>query len=118
MSGKLLEGRHVAPTTSQVPEIFIFEFSAGETIVDAAVPRSSRVIVRFDDPGLERDPEFDAYSTKIAGGAAALIGGLGSVPSHRIDAELTYLAALWVVGAPGGCAGYILSLVDTTTRLH
>ncbi|MEW7009643.1 ADP-dependent glucokinase/phosphofructokinase [Lentilitoribacter sp. EG35] len=94
VGNKLFEGRHVEPTTSQMPEIFIFEFSAGETIAGTALPRSSRVIVRFDDPGLERDPEFDTYSNKIAGNAAALIGGLGSVPSHRIDAELSYLKGL------------------------
>ncbi|MFA3916706.1 ADP-dependent glucokinase/phosphofructokinase [Ruegeria hyattellae] len=91
---EMVEGRFLSPTAPPEPEIFIFEFSAGETIAAKPIPRSSRIIVRFDDPGLERDREFEHFSANLRQKTVALVGGLGSVPVDRISNELAYLEPL------------------------
>ena len=94
VDGRPAKGRTAPALSPDKPEIFIFEFSAGETIAGRHIPRATRIIVRFHDPGLERDAAFRAYSVANAGGAVALISGLGSVPSGRIGAELSYLQGI------------------------
>ena len=92
--GDTVSGEAIRAETGARPEIFIFEFSRGEIVSGKPLPRSSRFIVRFDDPGLERDEEFVALSNRFAGEATALVGGLGSVAHDRIDVEIAYLREL------------------------
>jgi len=63
-------------------------FRSGQAIDDVIPQRSSRIIVRFHDPGLEHDSEFQSLSVKLASGAGAgLISGFNSIPYDKIDSE-------------------------------
>ena len=51
-------------------------------------PRSSRIIVRFGDPGLETDPEFDALTPSLAARAGTgLVSGFNNVPVAQLSRE-------------------------------
>lgn len=91
---EMVAGYSIAPTTAPRPEIFIFEFSRGDILGGQPLPRSSRIIVRFNDPGLERDDDFVSLSPHFAANTVALAGGLGSVGVDRIGVELDYLGVL------------------------
>lgn len=87
--GRICRPQELAPANEPRPEIFIFEFTAGSSIGAIVPPRSSRVITRFADLGLEHDAEFIALSTRMAGRAgAALISGFSAVDFAQIDFEL------------------------------
>jgi ADP-dependent phosphofructokinase/glucokinase len=87
--GRICRPNELAPANEPRPEIFIFEFTAGSSIGAIVPPRSSRVITRFADLGLEHDAEFVALSSRLAGGAgAALISGFSAVDFAQIDFEL------------------------------
>jgi ADP-dependent phosphofructokinase/glucokinase len=95
--GRICRPNELAPANEPRPEIFIFEFTAGSSIGAIVPPRSSRVITRFADLGLEHDAEFVALSTRRAGGAgAALVSGFSAVDFTQIDVELD--AVLSMVG--------------------
>jgi ADP-dependent phosphofructokinase/glucokinase len=53
------------------PKIFIFEYTAGRAVGAVVPTRSSRIIVRFGDPGVEDDPEFERVSARLARMAGA-----------------------------------------------
>ncbi|APG93062.1 ADP-dependent glucokinase/phosphofructokinase [Sinorhizobium americanum] len=83
--GKLIEADEVTPSPQTVPETFIFEYTAGKTVADVACRRSSRIIVRFIDRGLQNDVEFDSMSTGLASSAAAgLLSGLNDVSFDQL----------------------------------
>jgi hypothetical protein len=87
--GRICRANELAPANEPRPEIFIFEFTAGSSIGAIVPPRSSRVITRFADLGLEHDAEFVALSSRLAGGAgAALVSGFSAVDFAQIDFEL------------------------------
>jgi len=87
--GEICRPNELAPTNEPRPEIFILEFTAGSPIGAIVAARSSRVITRFADLGLEHDAEFVALSARLAGGAgAALISGFSAVDFAQIDVEL------------------------------
>ena len=88
-AGRLCRPSELVSTGEPRPEIFIFEFTAGAPIGAIVPPRSSRIITRFADLGLEHDAEFVALSSRLAGGAgAALISGFSAVDFAQIDFEL------------------------------
>ncbi len=77
--------RHGAP----VAETFIFEFAAGSEIDGSRLARSSRIIVRFADRGIDIDPDFDALTPAIARNASAgLVSGLNNEPLDKLDAAI------------------------------
>lgn len=89
--------RGVVPASSVEPDgeqrapHYIFEFTAGETIGDTTVPRSSRTIVRFEDSPLQRDAAFVAASVERAADAGAgILCGFNEIPSEGVDEELDY----------------------------
>lgn len=84
--GRLIPARQAAPHGERRPDIFIFEYTAGVPVGDIIPPRSSRIIVRFDDPGLERDRDFDALTPSIADSAGAgLVSGFNCEPPDGLD---------------------------------
>ena len=86
--GKALRAAEIMPRGPRQPEIFIIEYTAGQAIGDVTPQRSSRIIVRFHDPGLEHDGDFASLSLKLAPQAGAgLISGFNSIPHERIDSE-------------------------------
>ncbi len=47
---------------------YIFEYTAGRAVAGVIPPRSTRVIVRFGDDGMEEDPDFAEHSVPLARG--------------------------------------------------
>lgn len=87
--GALVRAEDVTPRGGRRPDIFIFEFTAGEPVGDVVPTRASRVIVRFNDPGLEHDPEFDRQTPCLAAEAGAgLVAGFNCVPAGRLGEEI------------------------------
>jgi ADP-dependent phosphofructokinase/glucokinase len=68
------------------PETFIFEYVADTPFGEAIPNRSSRIIVRFADRGLQADEAFDRISASLAPEAAAgLVSGLNDVAPDQIE---------------------------------
>lgn len=87
--GKPVRARDITPRGKRQPEIFIIEYSAGRAVDTVTPKRSSRVIVRFHDPGLQHDRQFETLSVALAGEAGAgLISGFNSIPYDSIDSEV------------------------------
>jgi hypothetical protein len=94
-NGHTRRAAEIVPRGPRQPEIFIIEFTAGRAIDDVTPKRSSRIIVRFHDPGLEHDKQFDTLSVKLATEAGAgLISGFNSIPYDQIDEEVDAVARM------------------------
>jgi ADP-dependent phosphofructokinase/glucokinase len=86
--GKLVPAASVTPAGPQRPDNFILEYTFGVSVGGLMPPRSSRIIVRFGDPGLEHDPEFDALTPNLAAEAGAgLVSGFNNVPQEQLSRE-------------------------------
>ena len=93
--GDIVRAAAAKPSRGERPCVFIFEYTAGMAIGDVVPSRSSRVIVRFADLGLERDDAFDLVSTRMAQQAGAgLVSGFTAVPPENLDVELRRVTAL------------------------
>lgn len=93
--GRLVPARQAVPRGERRPDIFIFEYTAGVPVGDAVPPRSSRIIVRFNDPGLEQDGDFDTLTPTIARSAGAgLVSGFNCEPPERLKAAVDRVFAL------------------------
>ena len=69
-------------TPTKLPHC-ILEFTAGTSCGTLAVPRSSRIILRFGDEPIERDEQFFHMAPALAANAgAALLSGLNSLPNR------------------------------------
>ena len=99
---------------------YIFEFTAGETIDGARVPRSSRTIVRFDHSALQRDEAFVRATTARAGEAGAgILCGFNEIPPERAAEELDYAAGIAAAWRRNGLPLLHLELGDfPTPALH
>lgn len=85
----------VTPTERHIPEIFIFEFTAGKPIGALIPNRSTRIIVRFCDRGIQHDAAFEAVSRKRASTAAAgLLSGLNDEAAENVGAAARHVFAL------------------------
>ena len=93
--GRPVPAREVAPRGAPRPKIYIFEFTAGRPVGAVMAPRSSRIIVRFTDPGLEDDPEFEALSTALAPEAGAgVLSGFSAVGGGDLDGAVARARSL------------------------
>ncbi|MCV3243423.1 ADP-dependent phosphofructokinase/glucokinase [Mesorhizobium robiniae] len=96
---KLVDASEIVPREPAVPETFIFEYTAGRPIGDVIPRRSSRIIVRFLDRGLQDDSEFDKLSVRLASSAAAgLLSGLNDTAFADLpqaSEKLFALARAW-----------------------
>jgi hypothetical protein len=82
----------------------ILEFTAGTTGRQLAVPRSSRIILRFGDEPIERDEAFFAMAPALASSAGAgLLSGL-NVLADADTADRDWLAALARAWSDAGLA--------------
>jgi ADP-dependent phosphofructokinase/glucokinase len=85
----------ISASGPHIPEIFIFEFTAGRAIGPVVPPRSSRVIIRFCDRGIQHDKDFEALSRRLAPSAAAgLLSGLNDEATENIGAASRHVFAL------------------------
>lgn len=85
----------VEPHGAPRPYIFIFEYTAGVPVGEVVPKRSTRIIVRFDDPGLEHDSDFDALTrSRSASAGAALVAGFSAVADDELEGEIERVFAL------------------------
>lgn len=92
---RLVPVETLTPHGERQPEIFIFEYTAGVPIGAVVPDRSSRIIVRFHNPGLENDLAFDALTPALAARAGTgLVSGFNAVPSSDLDRDLARVFGL------------------------
>ena len=93
--GELKPPDRVQASGPHIPEIFIFEFTAGRAIGAVMPTRSSRVVVRFRDRGIQHDGDFEALSRRLASSAAAgLLSGLNDEAAENVSAASRHVFAL------------------------
>jgi ADP-dependent phosphofructokinase/glucokinase len=98
----------------------VLEFMAGTRCGTLAVPRSSRIILRFGDEPIERDEQFFHMAPALAAGAgAALLSGLNSLPDDG-GHDRQWLVALSRSLSQAGLAviHHELGEFSTLARLH
>lgn len=92
---RIVRAGTVQPSGTERPKVYIFEYTTGRSVGDVVPVRSSRIIVRFADLGLENDASFERASVRLASRAGAgLVAGFTAVPSEILDAELRRVVAL------------------------
>lgn len=85
----------IIPRGAPRPEIYIFEFTRNVPVGVVLPPRSSRIIVRFCDLGLDHDPDFANLSVRLAGEAGAgLLSGFSAVHASKIKQQLARTLAI------------------------
>lgn len=93
--GELKPADKVQACGPHIPEIFIFEFTAGRAIGTVVPTRSSRVVVRFLDRGIQHDGDFEALSRRLASSAAAgLLSGLNDEAVENVGAASRHVFSL------------------------
>ncbi len=98
------------------PPIHVFEYDAGRPLAGHIPPRSSRIIVRFEDPGLEHDADFDQLSVDLAGSAgSAVVSGFNGVALADMAAETARIGALVDAWRARGVATVHLELAGYAT---
>jgi hypothetical protein len=115
--GRSVAAKSIVPDHPNAVKTYIFEYTKGRPIGTVTPPRSSRIIVRFDDPGLQDDRAFDALSCRLAPDAgAAILSGFNTVGPHELATALARtreLAGRWrTAGIPAihlELAGYARS---------
>jgi ADP-specific Phosphofructokinase/Glucokinase conserved region len=118
-AGKARRATEIVPRGPRQPEIFIIEYTAGLAIGDVTPQRSSRIIVRFHDPGLEHDAEFTKLSIALAPQAGAgLISGFNSIPYDRIDSEVAPVRRMIEQWRAAGVRTVHLELAGYDTPRH
>jgi ADP-dependent phosphofructokinase/glucokinase len=91
---------------------YILEFTAGTPWGAGTVARSTRIIVRFAEDGIERDGEFAAAAPELAGAAGAgLVSGLNGVPD-RDRASRDWLRSVVTGWRDAGLASIHLELAE------
>ena len=87
--GRAVPAGSVAASQPNAPKTYIFEFTKGRPLGARTPPRSSRIIVRFADSGLESDRDFESLSCRRAGEAgAAVLSGFNTVAIDQLEAVL------------------------------
>jgi len=79
-------GEVTARTPPRKPRNVILEFTEGTRWTGGAVRRSTRIMLRFLDSGIERDLAFAETARHMAGAASAcLVSGLDALPAGDAD---------------------------------
>jgi ADP-dependent phosphofructokinase/glucokinase len=99
------------------PAHYIVEFTAGVSAADVVPPRSSRVIVRFEDDPLEADPWFAKASVDLARSAgAAILSGFNALPEGALPSILAWVRPLADAWRAAGLRQVHLELGDFPDR--
>lgn len=118
-NGKAVRAADVVARGPRQPEIFIIEYTAGRAIDGVTPKRSSRIIVRFHDPGLEHDAQFETLSVSLARDAgASLISGFNSIPYELIDSEVAQVTGMIEKWRAAGIGTVHLELAGYDTPRH
>ncbi|GAB3958531.1 hypothetical protein GCM10029978_003640 [Actinoallomurus acanthiterrae] len=85
--GEVVPAGRLSPSDSSAkPPHYILEFTAGTRWRGGVVPRSTRIIVRLAEDGIERDAEFAAAAPALAARAGAgLVSGLNGMPDDDTE---------------------------------
>ena len=109
--GRPVPARAIVPDRPNATKVYIFEYTKDRVLGRLALPRSSRIIIRFDDSGLEDDREFASLSARLAPVAgAALLAGFSTVAGAELDASLARTRALTSRWRAGGIPAIHLEL--------
>lgn len=93
--GQAVPAERTTPSGEARPNVFIFEYTAGKPVGDVVPTRSSRVIVRFHDQGVERDAAFEQLTPRLAASAGAgLVAGFACEPPEQLGAAVDRVMAL------------------------
>jgi ADP-dependent phosphofructokinase/glucokinase len=91
----LVQARQVRGSGSGKPAHYLFEYTAGRPAGRVIPPRSTRVIVRFQDEELEWDDYFAEASAGLAAeGGTALLSGFNAVPPETLPGLLRRVGEL------------------------
>ena len=97
--GGLVRSPDLAATGAGKSAHYVVEYFAGRSLLGFKPNRSTRVIVRFADEDIERDPNFRAYARSHAADCGpALLSSPNAIPPGRFEAvldELTAAASEW-----------------------
>lgn len=118
----IAEGGHAVPASEAERRgdprspIHVFEYDAGRPLAGHVPPRSSRIIVRFDDPGLEHDGDFDRLSVALAHEAgSAVVSGFNGVALADMAGETARIGAIVDAWRDRGVATVHLELAGYAT---
>jgi ADP-dependent phosphofructokinase/glucokinase len=111
--GELIRTPDLVPTGTGKSAHYIVEYFAGRPLIGFTPNRSTRVIVRFADEEIERDPNFRAYARAHAADCGpALLSSPNAIPPGRFEAALNELSAAASEWASSGSAMIHLELGD------
>jgi ADP-dependent phosphofructokinase/glucokinase len=101
------------------PPHLIVEYLQGRAVAGIVPPRSTRVIVRFADDGMDRDPYFVGASRRLAGDAACgILAGFNAIPTGELDATLAEAVEIAESWRNAGLAIIHLELADFPNESH
>lgn len=97
--GCSVRAESITPDHPNALKTYIFEYTRGRAAGAVTPPRSSRIIVRFDDPGLQNDRDFELLSCRLAPQAgAAILSGFNTIAGSALGPALARtreLASRW-----------------------
>lgn len=101
------------------PPHFIIEYIEGRAVAGIVPPRSTRVIVRFTDDGMDHDPCFIRASGCFARGAACgILAGFNAIPGDELEPSLAEASAIAESWRTAGLATIHLELADFPNSAH
>jgi hypothetical protein len=98
------------------PPHYIVEFTAGVAAGNIVPPRSSRVIVRFEDDPLEADPWFAASVDLAPSAGGAILSGFNALPEGALPGILAWARPLADSWRAAGVRWVHLELGDFADR--
>ncbi len=102
----------------KAPHIIV-EYVRGRGVAGIVPPRSTRVIVRFADDGMDRDPHFVSASQNLARDAACgILSGFNAIPDDMLEATLAEAGDVAKSWHEAGLALIHLELGDFPNRSH
>jgi ADP-dependent phosphofructokinase/glucokinase len=110
----------LAPAQAQGrPPHLIVEYVEGRAVSGIVPPRSTRIIVRFADDGMDNDPHFVVASRRLAAAAASgILAGFNAIPADALDATLAVAAGIAESWRTAGLAALHLELGDFPNLAH
>ncbi|HEX3983984.1 MAG TPA: ADP-dependent glucokinase/phosphofructokinase [Acidisoma sp.] len=104
-----IRAAEVQPQGIDRMRVYVFEYTAGDSVAGAVPPRSSRIIVRFHDFDLERDTHFARLAPRLLranpGRGSGILAGFNSLgEGMRLESGLRYgrgIAADWKAAGIG-----------------
>jgi ADP-dependent phosphofructokinase/glucokinase len=98
---------------------YIIEYVEGRAVDGIVPPRSTRVIVRFTDDGMDHDPCFVRVTRHLASGAGCgILAGLNAVPDDELEVTLGEARGIAESWRTAGLASIHLELADFPNNSH